>query len=111
MTDEVLMNVARIIADKRDGKELTNAQIEHLISGFARAEIPDYQMAAFAMAVFFQGMTDDETEVLTRCMIESGDTLAGREFRPSTSTPPAASVTKSQFPWHPCWPVAMSRSR
>ncbi len=75
MADEVLMNVARIIADKRDGKELTNAQIEHLISGFAKAEIPEYQMAAFAMAVFFQGMTPDETLTLTRCMIDSGERL------------------------------------
>jgi pyrimidine-nucleoside phosphorylase len=79
---EILMNVAQIIADKRDGNELTNAQIEFLISGFAKAEIPDYQMAAFAMAVFFEGMTPAETSTLTRCMIDSGERLTWPPGRP-----------------------------
>jgi pyrimidine-nucleoside phosphorylase len=69
------MNTAQIIAAKRDGNELDRQQIESLVKGYAQEEVPDYQMAAFAMAVFFQGMTPDETEVLTQCMIDSGETL------------------------------------
>jgi pyrimidine-nucleoside phosphorylase len=69
------MNISQIIADKRDGIELDAEQIKFLVQGYADHSVPDYQMSAFAMAVFFQGMTDDETEVFTRCMIESGDTL------------------------------------
>lgn len=70
------MNIAQIIADKRDGQELPAEQIQFLVQGYAANEVPDYQMAAFAMAVYFQGMTADETECLTRCMIESGDRLS-----------------------------------
>jgi pyrimidine-nucleoside phosphorylase len=69
------MNIAQIIADKRDGQELTEDAIRLLIDGYSRDQVPDYQMAAFAMAVFFSGMTDAETETLTRCMIESGERL------------------------------------
>ena len=69
------MNTVQIIADKRDGKELDRKQIESLVNGYAQEEVPDYQMAAFAMAVFFQGMTPEETETLTQCMIDSGETL------------------------------------
>ena len=70
------MNISQIIADKRDGTELGEEQIRFLVQGYADLSVPDYQMSAFAMAVFFKGMTDDETEVFTRCMIESGDTLS-----------------------------------
>jgi len=69
------MNVAQIIADKRDGKTLEDAQIEYLIDGFANEQIPDYQMAAFAMAVYFRGMTLAETTSLTRSMVDSGERL------------------------------------
>lgn len=69
------MNTAQIIAAKRDGDELDREQIESLVKGYANEEVPDYQMSAFAMAVYFQGMTPEETEVLTRCMIDSGETL------------------------------------
>lgn len=69
------MNTAQIIAAKRDGNELDRHQIESLVKGYAQEEVPDYQMAAFAMAVYFQGMTPDETEVLAQCMIDSGETL------------------------------------
>jgi pyrimidine-nucleoside phosphorylase len=69
------MNIAQIIADKRDGLELAREQIEFLIKGYAAHEVPDYQMAAFAMAVYFQNMTAVETETLTRCMVETGERL------------------------------------
>ena len=69
------MNVAQLIAEKRDGHTLEDKDIERLISGFSTGEIPDYQMSAFAMAVFFQGMTLEETTTLTRAMIESGERM------------------------------------
>jgi pyrimidine-nucleoside phosphorylase len=69
------MNIAQIIASKRDGAELSDEQIRFLIEGYSAERVPDYQMSAFAMAVFFRGMTAEETEILTRCMIESGDRL------------------------------------
>jgi pyrimidine-nucleoside phosphorylase len=69
------MNVAQIIAEKRDGNSLDERKIEFLVRGYAANEIPDYQMAAFAMAVFFQGMTPEETTIFTRCMIDSGERI------------------------------------
>jgi pyrimidine-nucleoside phosphorylase len=69
------MNVVEIITDKRDGKCLEPARIEALIGAYARGEVPDYQMSAFAMAVFFQGMELSETVALTRAMVNSGETM------------------------------------
>ena len=77
------MNVAQIIADKRDGKTLEEDQIKFLVSGYTDESVPDYQMAAFAMAVFFQGMTLEETTVFTRCMLESGDQMKWSNSMPS----------------------------
>ena len=76
------MNVAQIISVKRDGNELTEEQISFLISGFASGEIPDYQMSAFAMAVYFQGMTIEETTSLTREMLNSGETISWSGGKP-----------------------------
>ncbi len=64
-----------LIARKRDGEELAEAEIGALVNGFTTGDIPDYQMSAFAMAVFFRGMTPAETAALTRAMIDSGATL------------------------------------
>lgn len=66
---------AQIIQQKRDGQALTEPEIRFFIRGFTRGEIPDYQMAALAMAICFQGMTFDETLFLTRAMVESGQTV------------------------------------
>lgn len=77
------MNVARIISDKRDGQTLSNEQLAFLIDGYAKESIPDYQMAAFAMAVYFQGMTTDETTTLTQCMIDSGERLTWPGSKPA----------------------------
>lgn len=77
------MNVAKIISDKRDGRQLPDEDIAFLISGYADESIPDYQMAAFAMATFFQGMTTEETTTLTRCMIDSGERLQWPDSRPA----------------------------
>ncbi|MDR0561830.1 MAG: thymidine phosphorylase [Spirochaetaceae bacterium] len=69
------MRAVDIIMDKREGKELSRSAIEFLIGGYAAGTIPDYQAAAWAMAVFFQGMTPAETAVLTETMLKSGEML------------------------------------
>ncbi|MBR6918511.1 MAG: thymidine phosphorylase [Clostridia bacterium] len=69
------MRVLDIIHKKKRGEELTRDEIKFLIDGFTRGDVPDYQMSAFAMAVCFTGMTDDEVSYLTDAMMRSGDTL------------------------------------
>lgn len=64
-----------IIEKKRDGGELTDEEITFLITGFTEGSIPDYQMAAFAMAVYFKGMTPRETAALTLEMMNSGEVI------------------------------------
>jgi len=66
------MNPVHLIARKRDGGELSRDEIAFLVRGFVEGAVPDYQMAAFAMAVYFQSMTEDETAALTREMLLSG---------------------------------------
>lgn len=65
----------QIIAQKRDGCELSDAAIDALVRGYADDQIPDYQMAAFAMALFLNGMTSFETAAMTQAMLDSGDRL------------------------------------
>ncbi len=67
------MHIPTLISRKREGHELTPLQITKLIEGYTHGHVPDYQMSAFAMAVFFKGMTPVETAALTRAMMESGD--------------------------------------
>jgi len=69
------MRTVDLIAKKRDGLELTEAEIRFLIQGYTDGTIPDYQMSAWAMAVFYRGMTDRETAILTDAMMRSGDTV------------------------------------
>lgn len=69
------MRAVDIILKKRQGKELTEGEIDFLIQGYTKGDIPDYQMSAFAMAVFFQGMTSQETAYLTNSIINSGETI------------------------------------
>jgi len=69
------VRAVEVITKKRSGLELSEAEIRFLIEGYTQGKIPDYQMAAWAMAVFFQGMTFPETGLLTRAMIASGDVL------------------------------------
>ncbi len=68
----ISQNPAITIAKKRDGKELSDREIREFIAGITSGEIPDYQATAFLMAVFFRGMSFDETVSLTRSMLESG---------------------------------------
>lgn len=67
------MNVYELIKMKRDGLELSKREIGFLIDGFVNGEIPDYQMTAFLMAVYFKGMSDRECVELTMAMANSGD--------------------------------------
>jgi pyrimidine-nucleoside phosphorylase len=69
------MHVPTLIEKKREGKELTDDEINQLVSGFTSGEVADFQVSAWAMAVFFQGMTPAETHHLARAMMESGSAL------------------------------------
>jgi len=70
------MNAAAIIRAKRDGRELTEEEIAGFLRGFLGGEVTSYQMTAFLMAVFFQGMSARETAALTRVMVETGETFS-----------------------------------
>ncbi len=69
------MNPVEIITKKRDGGELSPDEINYFVHGFVQGQIPDYQVAAWAMAVYFRGMNDAETTALTLAMAASGDQL------------------------------------
>ncbi|WP_157860690.1 pyrimidine-nucleoside phosphorylase [Bacillus sp. LL01] len=69
------MRMVDLIQKKRDGKELSTEEIQFVVNGFTDESIPDYQMSAFSMAIFFQGMSDQERADLTMAMVNSGDTI------------------------------------
>ncbi|MFP4020543.1 MAG: pyrimidine-nucleoside phosphorylase, partial [Halanaerobium sp.] len=66
------MRAYDIIYKKREGKKLNKEELEFLINGYVNGDIPDYQLSAWAMAVYFQGMDAEETANLTMLMAESG---------------------------------------
>ena len=67
------MRAVNIITKKRDGEELTKAEINYFIQNYTLGEIPDYQASAWAMAIYFQGMTAQETTDLTLAIVDSGE--------------------------------------
>ena len=69
------MRMYDIIKKKRDGRFLTEEEIRFVVDGFTKGEIPDYQMSAWLMCVFYQGMTKEETTALTLAMADSGEKL------------------------------------
>lgn len=69
------MNMVALIEKKKHGDALDNAEIEYIVRGAADGTIPDYQLAAFLMAVCFTGMSDEETAQFTACMVHSGETV------------------------------------
>ena len=74
------MRAVDVIAKKKHGEALTEQEIRFLIEGYTGGQIPDYQMSAFAMAVYFRGMDDRETAVLTDAMMRSGDMVDLSDF-------------------------------
>lgn len=69
------MRMLDLITKKRDGFELTKAEIEFIVHGYTQGNIPDYQMSSFLMATYFNGMTDQESTDLAIAMMHSGDTF------------------------------------
>ena len=70
-----MIRVPELIERKRDGGELSADELAELMLGYAQGDIPDYQLAAFAMAVFFRGLTSAETYALTDALIRTGETV------------------------------------
>lgn len=79
------MNVVTLIEHKKRGGELTAADIDALVAGFTADEFPTYQMSAMLMAIWFQGMTDDETVALTGAMFRSGRELSWEHLAAPTA--------------------------
>src|SRR5580658_8317126 len=69
------MRTVDLIHRKRDGEELSPDEISFLVDGYTAGTIPDYQLSAFLMAVFFSGMADREVSALTTRMVQSGETI------------------------------------
>ncbi len=69
------MTMTELIIKKRDGFELSDTEIREMIENYVKGEIPDYQMSSMLMAIFLNGMTENETLALTTSMIDSGDTI------------------------------------
>ncbi|MBL8889335.1 MAG: thymidine phosphorylase [Planctomycetaceae bacterium] len=99
------MNIAEIIAWKRDGGDLSARQIAWVVDKFARGEIADAQMSALAMAIFFQDMTIEETIELTSSMLHSGRPLTWPESdRPKVDKHSTGGIgDKISLPLAPIW--------
>ena len=69
------MRMYDLIMKKRNGEALDEKEIQYMINGYTKGEIPDYQMSAMTMAIYFQGMNEQETLALTMAMAHSGDML------------------------------------
>lgn len=69
------MHILDVINKKKRGVALTTEEIHYVVEGYTRGEIPDYQISAFLMAVYFKGMNEEETRHLTMAMVESGDVI------------------------------------
>ncbi|MCM3760337.1 pyrimidine-nucleoside phosphorylase [Alkalihalobacillus oceani] len=69
------MRMVDLIEKKRDGHQLTKEEIRYAVDGYTKGEIPDYQMSALAMAIYFQDMSTEERAELTMAMVESGDQI------------------------------------
>src|SRR5690606_17780660 len=69
------MHIPSLIESKRDGHALSAEQIRAVITAYTAGDMPDYQMSALAMAIFFKGMSGEETSALTEAMLRSGTVL------------------------------------
>ena len=70
-----MIHAAELIRRKRDGERLSSDELSELVLAYTRGEVPDYQMAAFCMAVYFRGLNGEETFALTDAMIRSGEAI------------------------------------
>ena len=70
-----MVHAAELIRRKRDGEKIPAGELSELVLEYARGNVPDYQLAAFCMAVYFRGLDGAETFALTEAMIESGETI------------------------------------
>ena len=105
------MRIYDLIAKKRDGGTHSRKELETIVNGFVSGEVADYQMAAWMMAVYLRGMTDEETAELTDVMAHSGVMVDLRPSRASrwTSTPPAAWATRPRWSSRPSSRPAASK--
>jgi len=69
------MRAVDIIMKKRSGEALNDEEIRFIVEGYVRGDIPDYQVSALLMAIFFRGMTPKETAILTEAMLDSGERM------------------------------------
>lgn len=74
-SEEKSMRMVDLIEKKRDGQALTDEEIQFIVSGYTKGDIPDYQMSAFLMTVFYKDMTDEEITTLTLAMANSGEMI------------------------------------
>ncbi len=90
------MNTVDVITRKRDGSALNAEEIRYMVDGYTAGDIPDYQMSAFLMAVYFQGMNEEETILLTKYMKEWEIRwiFRGSEASRWINTAPVASETR-----------------
>ena len=70
-----MIRAVELIERKRDGNELPGEELADLVLSYTRGEVPDYQISAFLMAVYFQGLSSAETFALTDAMVRSGETI------------------------------------
>ena len=106
------MNFLPLIESKREGNTLMSAQIQEFIREFTAGKIPDYQMAAMLMAIFFRGLNTAETTALTLAMRDSGDKLNfPKDQRPVVDkhvAQRAELATRFRCHWRHCWPASVS---
>ncbi|OJG74592.1 pyrimidine-nucleoside phosphorylase [Enterococcus quebecensis] len=74
-SEEKSMRMVDLIEKKREGQALTDQEIQFIISGYTKGDIPDYQMSAFLMTIFYKDMTDEEITTLTLAMANSGEMI------------------------------------
>src|SRR5690348_17895326 len=87
MSDASPMRAIDVIRKKRDGHELSRADIEFLVRGYTVGEIPDYQVSAWLMATLIRGLNRSETAALTEAMLHSGEVLRSEEHTSELQSP------------------------
>ena len=89
---------AAVICKKRDGASLSRTEIFDFVLGYSHGEIPDYQMAALAMAIFFRSMDAEETSFLTEAMRPTHEPLHAEPKAPQAELRPMIEISTTNFP-------------